>query len=282
MKSHPIPSDKGSIGGLEQIAVNNRRLLQQIFSEDSSSIFASAMSFQEDGQPDPYDDILLKKLRGLYDSCMDEELLNARGADPLLRVIKEIRRRFKGEVYDPIAPENAVADDDKEKERLGLTAAVAYLHSRGVGGLFSVDIDGDVGDDPNKMTLLFGQPGLGLPSPEYYEEESITDLYRTILERLLLNLYKEEEALAAQEQVMEPSGLTVNEERLRMWPPWPWPPWDGDDDDDGGDDGGHRKPGNHSEQARKLAKNIIKFEKQIANISLDLYVALNKCYGFAL
>ena len=34
----------------------------------------------------------------------------------------------------------------------------------GLGGLFNFDIDGDVGDDPNFMTLWFFQPDLGLPS----------------------------------------------------------------------------------------------------------------------
>ncbi len=34
----------------------------------------------------------------------------------------------------------------------------------GVDGLFSIDIDGDVGKDPNLMTLWFSQPSLGLPS----------------------------------------------------------------------------------------------------------------------
>lgn len=36
--------------------------------------------------------------------------------------------------------------------------------SGGVGGLFEFDIDGDVGTDPNAMTLWFNQPELGLPS----------------------------------------------------------------------------------------------------------------------
>lgn len=130
MRSNPIPSDKGSIGSLEQIAVSNRRLLQQILSQDSSSIFASA-SLQGNGEPNPYDEILLQKIRGLYDSCMDEELLNALGADPLIRFLRELRRRFKGEVFDPIAPESLNAENDEAKEKLGLTAAVAYLHSRG-------------------------------------------------------------------------------------------------------------------------------------------------------
>ena len=34
----------------------------------------------------------------------------------------------------------------------------------GIGGLFSFDIDGDVGVDPNAMSLWFSQPSLGLPS----------------------------------------------------------------------------------------------------------------------
>lgn len=34
----------------------------------------------------------------------------------------------------------------------------------GIDGLFSIDIEGDVGTDPNFMTLWFSQPSLGLPS----------------------------------------------------------------------------------------------------------------------
>lgn len=34
----------------------------------------------------------------------------------------------------------------------------------GVDVLFSFEIDGDVGDDPDLMTLNFFQGGLGLPS----------------------------------------------------------------------------------------------------------------------
>lgn len=55
-------------------------------------------------------------------------------------------------------------------------------------------------------------------------------------------------------------------EKMKFWPPWPWPPWDGDDDDD--DDGG--KPENKTERAYRLAKDVVKFEKRIANASLDL------------
>lgn len=99
---------------------------------------------------------------------------------------------------------------------------------------------------------------------EYYEEDAIVDLYRNVLERLLLALDDEEDKVVeVKAEVEGTSGLTAHEERLRVWPPWPWPPW-GDDDDD--------KPENRTERAHKLAKAVIEFEKKIADASLDLDV----------
>ena len=148
----------------------------------------------------------------------------------------------------------------------------------GVGALFDTDIDGDVGEDPNYMTLWFSQPSLGLPSKvrsdliihqllltvgqEYYEEESIVDLYRDVLERLLIALADEDDELADSTS----PALAVHEERLRVWPPWPWPPWDPEDPDKPGKD----KPINRTKEAPKLARQIIELEKKIANASLDL------------
>lgn len=61
--------------------------------------------------------------------------------------------------------------------------------------------------------------------------------------------------------------LTVQDADEDVWPPWPWPPWGGDDhDDDGGDD----KPGNWTQKARKLARGAVKFERRLAEASLDL------------
>ena len=98
---------------------------------------------------------------------------------------------------------------------------------------------------------------------EYYEEESIVDLYRDVLERLLLSLDDEDEKFdGLVVEIEESSGLTIHEERLRVWPPWPWPPWGGDEDDG--------EPESREERAHRLAKSIIKFEKEIAEASLDL------------
>ncbi len=59
------------------------------------------------------------------------------------------------------------------------------------------------------------------------------------------------------------NNLVQNEEAAKVWPPWPWPPWGGDDDD-------AQSPNNHTEQIKKLAQTVVKFERRIAPASLDL------------
>ena len=157
----------------------------------------------------------------------------------------------------------------KEAERAkreGLTAALAFMHSRGMSkhslksslvftkyiagipALFQFDIDGDIGDDPNALTLWFGQPDLGLPSKEYYGEKEIRDLYRTTIEKMLLTIMEAEEAEAK-------TGL--------KFPPWPWPPW-GDDD---------KKSENKTTKAARLSRQVLKFESDIAAATADLCVS---------
>ena len=98
---------------------------------------------------DKYDEELLKKLRGMYASCMNEDLLNARGADPLIRIIKNVRKLFSGKptvINSQDSDHLAVPlDGDKKRDRDSLTAAVAYLHSRGISALFDFEIEGDAG-----------------------------------------------------------------------------------------------------------------------------------------
>ncbi|KAL4254086.1 Peptidase M13 [Abortiporus biennis] len=265
LKAHPIPSDKGSIGNFELLTQDNRLLIQQILSQDSSSVYTSALQTEPGAleSSEHYDELLLRKLRGLYRSCMNEDLLNARGQDPLIRVVRTI-----GDLFSRKTTVVNGVNKDEDAFPDGLTAAVAYLHSRGVDALFSAQIEGDVGEDPNFMTLLFGQPSLGLPSKEYYDDESIVELYQSVLERLLVTLYEEDAAFEAEEsEVLTVSEPTVHEDRLRVWPPWPWPPWDGGEGGDDGDEHGRR---NRTEEAPILARNVVEFEKKIANASLDL------------
>jgi endothelin-converting enzyme len=228
---------------------------------------------------------------------MDEKRLDELGEEPLVYFVQTIRDLFRGESI-----EIGIAGDDEDEKRKGLTAAISFLHSRGkfvpckygdcevllivllvgIDALFSFDVDGDSGVDPNAMTLWFSQPGLGLPSKvgalvqynfdfgfadlswqEYYEDKSIRMIYQDVIERLLSALAEEDE----NEDLTEKNTniLMQQDDSENVWPPWPWPPW-GDDDDDK-----TPKPPK-PESPLELAKKVLKFESQIANASLDLYV----------
>lgn len=63
-------------------------------------------------------------------------------------------------------------------------------------------------------------------------------------------------------------AVLITNEDANVWPPWPWPPWGGDDDDNDGDD----EPRNRTLEIQKLAREVVKFERKLAQASLDLYV----------
>lgn len=72
---------------------------------------------------------------------------------------------------------------------------------------------------------------------------------------------KDEEALELHSQ----SPLVVDDAET-VWPPFPWPPWSGDDPEDDEPS----KGSNRTQLVRKLAKGVIKFERKLADASLDL------------
>ncbi|KAJ6608579.1 hypothetical protein B0H10DRAFT_2166528 [Mycena sp. CBHHK59/15] len=241
--ANPLPADKGSFGKFEALAQQNKRIIQH-FLETPSATSSFSTS---------YDEQLLHKLRVFYSSCLNENRLDEIGTEPLIHFVNTLKNLFRGKGL-----EVASGPKRKDDEILGgLTAAVAFLHSRGIDAFFSFAIEGDIGVDPNFMIPWFDQASLGLPSKEYYQEESILDVYQSVVERLLLTLSEEEEKL----QQRANSRLVDNGD-ANVWPDWPWPPWGDDGDDD------EEKP-NRTEIAHKLAKQVLKFETRLADASLD-------------
>ncbi|KAJ7090282.1 hypothetical protein B0H15DRAFT_948792 [Mycena belliarum] len=238
--THPLPAEKGSFGQFEALAQANKRIIQHFLETPSTT---SSFTTSSDEQ-------LLQKLRGFYSSCLNENRLDEVGTEPLIRFVKALQGLLRGEGRE-VTPKTG-ANGEQHK---GLTAALAFLHSRGIDALFSFNIEGDIGVDPNSMTLWFDQAGLGLPSKEYYDEDSILDVYQSVVERLLFTLAEEEEKL----QKLPPPTLV---DSTKLWPSWPWPPWGDDDDDD------KPKP-NRSEAAHNMAKQVVQFESKLANASLD-------------
>lgn len=160
-----MPADKSSYGNFEALAQQNQQVIRRIL-ESSDKIALESK--------DPYDEEVLKKIRDMYSSCLNESLLDGIGGAPLEHFVKTIRKLFRGEGTE-------IGRRGKKRKSKGLTAALAFLHSQGmmyslreehytsssfpgISSLFSFGIEGDVGDDPNHMVLWFSQPDLGLPS----------------------------------------------------------------------------------------------------------------------
>ncbi|CAA7267908.1 unnamed protein product [Cyclocybe aegerita] len=245
LRAHPLPADKSSFGNFEFLSQQNQQVIQRIL-ESNYSVGS-------------VDDQILTKLRDFYTSCLDERRLNEIGTTPLFHLVRTVRKLYSGNDTD-ITGQSTYGIDKKVQ---GLTAAVAFLHSRRIGALFAFEVEGDVGVDPNHMILWFSQPELGLPSKEYYEEKSTRNVYKRVVERLLIVLADEDEAESRKRTISAPEF--VDNEDPNVWPPWPWPPWGGDGDDDK-----PTTPINRTEEAKKLAKKVVKFERKLAKASLDL------------
>ncbi len=84
------------------------------------------------------------------------------------------------------------------------------------------------------------------------------EVYASVLERLLTTHYDAENGNPSR-------ALVINEDPTNTWPPFPWPPWGDDDDDDHDDD-----PKDRPKNATILAEEVVKFERKLAQASLDL------------
>jgi len=79
--------------------------------------------------PSP-DSSTLTKLQTMYESCMNEALLNKLGSKPIFDIVNTVKRLFN-------ESSTIVGASHKDQHvfmasNRGLTAALAYLHSQGV------------------------------------------------------------------------------------------------------------------------------------------------------
>jgi len=131
-KNNPIPSDQPGWGRFNELLEYNRQILHQILEKDAAN--------------DPKRTPVQQKIGDMYQSCMDEATVNAKGAAPLQDEMKRI---------------------DKISNKEQLIATVAYLHSIGVAALFGFGAQADLHNASTQIANV-GQGGLGLPDRDYY------------------------------------------------------------------------------------------------------------------
>ena len=132
MKANPIPPDQSRWGRFHELAERNKETLRDLLAEAA--------------KPGAKRSAPARRMGDLYAACVDENAVEAKGAEPL-------------------AP--ALADIDGLKSAAELPRLLASLHRAGVAAAFSFDADQDA-KDATKVIAGFDQGGLGLPDRDYY------------------------------------------------------------------------------------------------------------------
>jgi putative endopeptidase len=172
MKKNPIPPDQSRWGRFSELQERNREILHQIL--------------EEAAKPDPNRDATTQKIGDYYAACMDIKAIDAKGLKPLDPALSKIR-------------------DMKSKS--DLPGVVAYLHGRGVSGLFDFSSGADFKDSKMNIAQL-DQGGLGLPDRDYYlktdpKSVEIRQKYLAHVQRMFeLAGYTPDKAKAAADTVM--------------------------------------------------------------------------------
>ncbi|HEX8557004.1 MAG TPA: M13 family metallopeptidase [Pyrinomonadaceae bacterium] len=110
-----------------------------------------------------------RKIGDLYASCMDEARAEAEGAKPLAPGLERVA---------------------KLRDAKGLPALVAYLHSQGVGALFSFGSTPDPKESRRTMASV-GQGGLGMPDRDYYlKDDEKSKQLRAAYARMVANTFR--------------------------------------------------------------------------------------------
>jgi len=145
-----IPEDKARYGSFTLLAEEAERAVRDIVHESQEA---------EPGTE-------ARKVGDLYTSFLDEERIEALGAEPLAPLLAEV---------------DAVADVD------ALLRLVGSWERRGLPSFVQLFVDNDPGD-PERYVLFAEQGGLGLPDESYYREdkfESVRTAYRAFVAQLL-------------------------------------------------------------------------------------------------
>lgn len=113
------------------------------------------------------------KMKAAYDACLNEDQIKSIGAEPLVRVLEEIKK-----AYPTTASESHSIKD-----------AILLLAKYGVTGLVTTGTGAD-DTDPDTVVVSLGAPwSFGLPSKERYEDEKLVEKYRDVAVEVLSSLY---------------------------------------------------------------------------------------------
>jgi putative endopeptidase len=150
MKRTPIPADRAGYGNFDKLREDSEAAIREIVEE------AGAANESAETQ----------KFRDLYASFMDQERVDALGAEPLSDDL---------DLVDTVSTLNE------------LVTVTGQLQRGGLSGFFGVFVDNDPGN-PERYLVFLEQGGISLPNENYYREEqfaSVREAYLVHIARML-------------------------------------------------------------------------------------------------
>lgn len=114
------------------------------------------------------------KMKAAYDACLDEDKIKSIGAEPLIKLLDEIKNAYP-----------AAATDSGHS----IKDAILLLAKYGVTGLVAAGTGAD-DTDPDTVVVSISAPySFGLPAKERYEDEKLVEQYRKVAIEVLGALY---------------------------------------------------------------------------------------------
>ena len=137
------------------------------------------------------DKVILEKAQADFAACMNEQAIEDAGLAPLKEVVEEIKRLFPTTgptMSGPRLPQHIIAARLRAVS-VPTTQTLAHLMQVGVKALVSFDIGAD--DKAPSEQAIFASPvqAIGLPSPQFYKDDSIMAEYREVIESTLEAFY---------------------------------------------------------------------------------------------
>lgn len=186
IKAHDIPEGKSKISAFTVLETQNKETMHSIFKHDFDVYQDKVASYGELPSPDKLlDRQNFQKGKNLFDSCMNESLIDSRGAEPILPLLRNIRDIYSSSKFGADGLSDEHNTDNVGSSNGQLARTIAYLAKEaGVDAFFSIMMDADPKDSEVTSLQLY-QSGLSLPSKEYYEQQDALDaFYEAVSETL--------------------------------------------------------------------------------------------------
>ncbi|KAH7087462.1 hypothetical protein FB567DRAFT_442117 [Paraphoma chrysanthemicola] len=177
---HDLRADQGDAftGTImsEQSELLLRHILEAPYPKDSQHSYFSPMRLMATKKS--ADEENFDKMKAAYDACLDEDEIKEKGAEPLVKVLDEIKKTF---------PASAASGAHALKD------VILLLSKNGVSNLVNAGTGAD-DTDPDTVIVAVSAPySFGLPSKERYEDKALVEKYRSVAAEVLSNLLPDQD-----------------------------------------------------------------------------------------